>query len=283
MRAAWTVLATCLLLGLAACAPGGEDDTDVFRPDDGRTETDVRPDDAGVESTACSSSAECDDGVACTQDTCLAGRTCGHQALDALCADGDRCDPTTGCTASVCTTNEQCSDGVYCDGDESCIGGRCFDDPAGRDCNDGNVCTDDRCDPTEDRCVHDPIVMEGCDSDAGDGGAPFDPLVHYAGRFWFAPPQSSSCGAATYNIDTITFTRTDAELTVSGPPCTMVQAPPPTDGNFSVTCSQGACGTYTLAGSFSDSNNFTGSWSATFGGMCSSCSPQSADIVGVRR
>jgi hypothetical protein len=172
---------------------------------------------------------------------------------------------------------------VYCDGDEECIGGNCFEGTA-RDCNDGNVCTEDRCDSAEGRCVHDPIVVEGCDTDGGDGGAPFDPLVHYSGSFRLAPTQASACLSASYSVSAVSFTRTDTELSVSGALCTMVQAPPPIDENFSVTCNQGSCATYTLSGSFSDSNHFTGVWTATFpaGGGCGMCTSQNADVFGGR-
>ena len=94
--------------------------------------------------------------------------------------------------------------------------------------------------------------------------------------------QASACGLASYSISSVAFTRTGTELSVSGPPCTMVQAPPPDDANFSVSCNQGACGTYTLTGSFSDSDHFTGTWHATFGGGCAMCSAQTADVFGSR-
>jgi hypothetical protein len=267
---------------LPACSPEADDTADVVRP-----EADVRVDaedgrvEAEAEARECSSSAECDDGVACTQDSCVAGGTCSNQPLDALCDAGQRCVPPTGCTSAVCTRNEDCFDDDFCDGDEECAAGGCYEGPA-RDCNDGNVCTEDRCDDAEDRCVYEPVVLEGCDVDGGDAAAPFDPLVHYNGSFWLAPPQSQACGAVTYSIDTVTFTRSDAELRVSGPPCPgMVQAPPPAGADFAVSCTSG-CATYALSGTFSNSNEFAGRWSATFSG-CPTCSPQDVAVVGARR
>jgi hypothetical protein len=278
MRATVTVLAACLVLEAgAACAPGGGDDTDVSRREDGRVEADVAVD-VDAETAACTSSAECDDHITCTQDTCLAGGVCGHHALDALCAADERCSETEGCVPETCTTDGDCSDGVFCNGDEVCAG-TCFPDPAGRDCNDGNVCTDDRCDTALYRCVHDPLAMEGCESDGGDASVPFDPLVHYSGDFWLAPPQSQACGVS-YSIDTVTFVRSDADLQVWGAPCSMRQAPPPTDASFSVTCTKG-CGTYSLSGTFTDSDNFTGHWTASFSG-CPSCSRQDVGVIGAR-
>jgi hypothetical protein len=272
-----------------ACATTGEED-DAGRPDvdardvDGRADADVGAEvEAEVEARACTSSAECADDFECTQDYCSAAGTCRHEPLDELCADGERCTETAGCVSGRCTRHEDCWDTIYCDGEEQCIGGGCYEgDP--RDCDDGNPCTNDYCDTSGDTCVREPIDGEGCAGDGGgDGAVPFDPERHYSGRFWLSPPQSSACGAATYSIDTVTFTRSVDSLSVSGPPCAMTQAPPPSDENFSVSCVQGACGTYTLSGTFLDSNNFLGHWSASFGSSCSICSPQEADVVGARR
>ena len=168
---------------------------------------------------------------------------------------------------------------MYCNGAEMCVGGDCFTNPDGRDCDDGNVCTDDACDSGLDRCTHTFLPGEGCESDAGDAAGPFDPLLHYAGDFLLAPTQSQACGV-TYSIDSVSFSRSDAELQVWGPPCSMRQAPPPAGADFAVTCSQG-CGTYSLSGTFSDSNNFSGLWTATFAG-CPSCSNQNVAVIGTR-
>ena len=45
----------------------------------------------------------CDDGIACTKDTCSQETGCAHTANDTLCEDDnvctdDTCDPTLGCT-----------------------------------------------------------------------------------------------------------------------------------------------------------------------------------------
>lgn len=287
MRARWmAVLGPAWLVGaVAGCAPG-EDEGDVGRPEaEARVDADVGADadaEAEADVRTCASHAECDDGIACTQDTCRAGGTCGNTPVDGLCPSGQRCSPTVGCTSGTCTTHAECADGVFCDGVERCLGGGCFDGPD-EACDDGSVCTDDRCDAASDRCVHDWVDVEGCEVDGGDVSTPFDPLVHYSGEFWLAPPQTSSCMAATYTIETVRFERTAARLTVRGPPCALVQEPPPDGADFSVTCTQSGCGVYTLAGAFSDANNFAGSWSAVFSGGCGLCSPQYAEVIGVRR
>jgi hypothetical protein len=278
MRAAFTTLATAAILsGSIGCAPGDDAVTDVGRRDDARTE-DAAEVDAAPEA-GCASNAECDDLIECTQDVCRAGGICGHTALDVLCAAGERCSETVGCTAEDCTSDDQCSDGVFCNGVELCVGGACFANPDGRDCSDGNVCTDDRCDADLDRCVHDFVPGEGCESDAADGAGPFDPLVHYAGDFLLAPTQSQACGV-TYSIDSVSFSRSDTELQVFGPPCALRQAPPPSGAEFAVSCTQG-CGTYSLSGTFSDSDNFAGRWTASFSG-CPSCSNQDVAVIGTR-
>jgi hypothetical protein len=77
----------------------------------------------------CQTSAECDDTVACTDDSCDGGR-CRHTLVHAPCDDGDACNGTE-----------------LCDPAHGCVGGTpvvCTDD--------GNVCTDDVCDPATGRC-----------------------------------------------------------------------------------------------------------------------------------
>jgi hypothetical protein len=281
MRSAMTALAAaCVAAAAFACAPGEEDSQSDVRSDvrDARDDGDV-PVEAEAEAAACTTVAQCDDGIACTTDLCRADGTCSHTADNSLCGAGELCSLTEGCTTG-CITSADCSNGVFCDGEEECLAGDCF---AGTvpDCADGDVCTEDRCDAAEDHCVHERIVMEGCDSDAGDAGVPFDPLVHYSGTFLFAPSQSQACPAMTYSVENLTFARTDTELTVSGPPCAMVQAPPPSGADFAVLCTNGCGGSFSLTGTFSDSNNFAGHWTATFP-SCPSCSGQSADVVGVR-
>ncbi|GAB4196906.1 MAG: hypothetical protein OHK0013_04540 [Sandaracinaceae bacterium] len=99
----------------------------------------------------CTSSAECDDGFACTVDSCSASRTCEHQAVDALCTDPTRptCDPAMGCVAgtSRCRSNPDCDDGVACTVDVCAAGGTCMRTPVNSMCNTaaGEVCTSTGC------------------------------------------------------------------------------------------------------------------------------------------
>lgn len=100
----------------------------------------------------------CDDSVACTSDSCVAG-SCTHEANDAACSDGERCNPVLGCVPTHCSSDPECSDGLYCNGAERCDaaapGTGCT---AGTPiaCNDGAACTVDACDEDMDRCVSTP-------------------------------------------------------------------------------------------------------------------------------
>lgn len=92
----------------------------------------------------------CDDGVACTADSCQEG-SCVHTPDNNLCEGGARCTPM-GCVTERCTTDAQCDDGNACNGVERCS-------PAGGDpvtgcapgtpleCDDGIACTRDFCNP----------------------------------------------------------------------------------------------------------------------------------------
>ncbi len=103
---------------------------------------------ATLECESVANNASCDDGNACTtNDACSDGQCEGGPQL--VCNDGnvcttDDCNAATGCTTTpnaaacndrnACTTNDTCSDG-------QCLGG------APLDCNDGKVCTMDSCNP----------------------------------------------------------------------------------------------------------------------------------------
>ena len=57
----------------------------------------------------------CDDGDACTDDACLPGSGCLHEAIPGPCDDGDVCTTGDACTASGCVgTKAPCDDGDPC-------------------------------------------------------------------------------------------------------------------------------------------------------------------------
>jgi cysteine-rich repeat protein len=146
----------------------------------------------------CVTTADCDDGDACTVEQCVAG-TCVVAPIrdcctvDRDCDDRDPCTPDrcvasrceSGPPAAGCCTEEtaptRCADGNPCTAD-FCIGGvcrhaqpvaGCCRDDAG--CDDGSPCTLDKCDPLLHVCLHvrDPEASVTCcdvhwDCDDGD-------------------------------------------------------------------------------------------------------------------
>ncbi len=122
----------------------------------------------------------CDDGLACTVDSCDAKIGCVHAAADAppcddgnVCTQGDACafgkcvgaakscDDGNPCTQDACTPSTDClytplvapcEDGNACTVGDTCTGGKCA--PGGVvDCADSNVCTTDTCDAVN-GCLH---------------------------------------------------------------------------------------------------------------------------------
>ncbi|HEY2775737.1 MAG TPA: hypothetical protein VGK20_16975 [Candidatus Binatia bacterium] len=98
----------------------------------------------------------CDDGVACTVDTCSASG-CSHRPDNSLCDDGKFCDgaetcsPTAGCRSG---TPPNCADTIACTIDTcSEANKRCEHTPNDSLCMDTDICTDDHCDPAH-GCVH---------------------------------------------------------------------------------------------------------------------------------
>ncbi len=126
---------------------------------------------------SCLVDADCDDGIACTIDTCdPAVHGCVHTPDDTLCDDGarcttDACDPTAGCSHSpipgCCQIDADCRNTNACDGEETCRtcdgcflynwpccargpngGSKCVagtPPPPGTPCSTGNLCTLDSC------------------------------------------------------------------------------------------------------------------------------------------
>jgi len=99
--------------------------------------------------SSCTSGVECDDGDACTIDTCVAG-TCSHapEANGTVCDDGNVCTTPDTCTDGVCggtmnpnccQTAAECDDGDGCTID-TCVGNVCSNSVA----PDGTACTPTR-------------------------------------------------------------------------------------------------------------------------------------------
>ncbi|MFZ4577536.1 MAG: hypothetical protein ACOYOB_03985 [Myxococcota bacterium] len=101
-----------------------------------------------VTSGCCGGVSDCDDGDACTLDTCAADTdgvpVCGHQAVSGCCSVPADCDDGLACTVDLC----------------SGPGGTCAHSPkpsccAGvKDCDDGDACTLDNCPIVGGVCEH---------------------------------------------------------------------------------------------------------------------------------
>ena len=111
--------------------------------------------DTGCETSPCSSHDECDDGVACTRDTCVIGGCCEHVPDDDECEPGQTCDPEAGCVDSECDEDADCDDGLDCTNDTCLFDHTCENAdtcPEGQHCeatgcveNAGDCSTDEDC------------------------------------------------------------------------------------------------------------------------------------------
>ena len=102
---------------------------------------------------------DCNDGNACTIDSCDTVLGCIHTPVD--CNDNnlctiDACDPTRGCVYTVI----DCNDGNACTEDWCDPPTGCKHTPI--NCDDGNPCTTNECDPAV-GCVHNPISCDDGD------------------------------------------------------------------------------------------------------------------------
>jgi hypothetical protein len=118
------------------------------------------------QSAVCSAGAslDCDDGNACSTDTCNAGSGCAHTVNPAgtPCSDGNACNGAETCAGGVCVAGSAlpdgvpCSDGDMCDGLETCRASACIEGTA-LSCDDGNPNTVDACSPST-GCQNDVLI-----------------------------------------------------------------------------------------------------------------------------
>ena len=155
-------------------------------------------DDLGACPTGCLlNGALCDDGNACTSDSCGANGECQH--IPVSCDDGnactiDRCDPQTGCF-SVANDGAACDDQNDCTRNDACVGTACRGTAiagccaTSADCEDGNACTVDSClggscaSEPRDCAVADRCLAGFCTADGDCGTAPVsgDPDCNFCG------------------------------------------------------------------------------------------------------
>lgn len=99
----------------------------------------------------CMDSDDCDDGFACTVDTCGAGNVCSYTGVDARCTDPmlPVCEVGRGCVEGEmrCTTAAQCNDSVACTLDSCLASGMCENRPVDSMCDvaAGERCTETGC------------------------------------------------------------------------------------------------------------------------------------------
>lgn len=275
-----------VFLMVVACSPSNQNnstdgDSDADRDGDQRGDSD---DDADSPLT-CTESSQCDDEIDCTQDLCAVGGVCRNEPLDDLCPADHRCVRGQGCLDIECEGPEDCDDGIFCTGVERCISQTCYPAEFERDCNDGDDCTNDYCNIATDRCVNEVLPDCSSDADVDSDSSPteFDPEVHYSGNFRIFPVLSSSCGAATFNISTVSMSSTASELVITADAFPLSESPRPSDENFSTAYTQTNCGNYQLTGTFLSSDDFSGIWTASFFGGCGMCANQNTEVTGVRQ
>ncbi len=137
-RVGWLCLALTVACGSRTALFGAATGDDLESGDggprgDGGRLTDAGPDANIIVETdaACATARECDDGIACTLDTCQEGR-CFRELVDAV-----------------------CDDGIFCNGVERCdVAAACV--PRPQACDDGIACSLDACDEATRACRHDP-------------------------------------------------------------------------------------------------------------------------------
>lgn len=163
--------------GVCQCPPGIEGDDCTREPDEAE----------------CSKAEHCDDGIGCTEDSCVQGN-CQHTVVPARCASNEVCDlRKQGCVAGKacakdgdcadsdpCTTKERCDPPTrvclwdLLDGDGDGVPPRVC---GGQDCNDAQRLTfpgaPELCDGTDNSCdglVDTPLATTACASDQSCSG-----------------------------------------------------------------------------------------------------------------
>ena len=92
----------------------------------------------------CARTADCDDSVACTRDTCLVDGTCRNTPQDSECPSGQTCR-ATGCgtgmtTPGTCRMSSDCDDRLECTEDTCSASGQCVNVAQNARCGAGRVC-----------------------------------------------------------------------------------------------------------------------------------------------
>jgi len=242
--------------------------------------------------TRCTSSAECNDSVGCTVDTCGASGMCAHTPVDSMCdvAAGERCTETGCFAAMTCDDEEDCQDGNFCNGRERCLPELgCQPAIMAPRCDDMDACTVDTCEPAT-GCVY------TCDSTMAScmcmGG------IECTGRFMLSENLYNACipDAEGNNQVDYDFQIVDVAIVAGQALVTPVAPGRAHFGTLSdatascprltavATVPGGTTERYTLDVTYSDSNRFEGTFNANLGGFGGllGCMEGSIPVTGTR-
>jgi hypothetical protein len=306
---------------LCACSPARPP---ILPPPDAAT-LDASPDvsappiDGGER---CARQQDCDDGIPCTEESCVVGGVCERVPNDRLCPMGQRCFPGRGCAAgNSCTRNEDCEDRVPCTRDVCGAGGVCQnvrDDsrcpvgeqcsltlgcvPPGRcgadaDCDDGRYCNGpERCMGgtcglgTPPNCADmDPCTGDVCNEMTRScDHVMLNPCggTVTPGTYTLSPTPNYSCGAGSLDVRQVTLESSPSGVVVRGFPVELRGAPA-SMGMFSVRgeSSIGGCQwAFAMSGTFVMGNQFRGTWTVMFNFCDASqrCFSQFREVTGTR-
>ncbi|MBL8678705.1 MAG: hypothetical protein JNK05_06050 [Myxococcales bacterium] len=310
----------CFALALAACGP---DRTMILVPTDSGV-MDVAQDSPAppADGGRCTRQEDCNDNIACTEETCVVGGVCERIANDRMCPMGQRCFLGRGCASgSSCTRNEDCDDRVACTRDVcgaggvcqnirddsrcpagdrcsytlNCVApGRCGTDPDcddGRFCNGPERCTGGMCGAgtapncaDSDMCTADLCneAMRMCEHVTRN---PCGGVVS-PGTYTLAPAPSYTCGAGSLNVSQVMLESSASGVVVRGFPVEL-RGSPPTDGQFTARgeTSIGGCQwVFALSGTFLMASEFRGTWTVMFNFCDASrmCFSQFREVTGTR-
>lgn len=218
---------------------------------------------SGTTPGTCRTDADCRDTFDCTVDTCGADGRCSYTAQNSRCTTGQVCRVGMGCISErTCSSDADCNDMRRCNGVERCVEFGCVAGTAAS-CDDMDACTVDTCNETGTMCSH--AMNPSC---MGSGSP-------RSGRYTVTPGVMYHCEIPAFGMEVlrfdlsfVQFTATTSGITIVGGP-TMMTGGPVTGGMFSASGTvAGDCNeVYTLAGRFTDSTHFTGTFSMMFTGI----------------
>jgi hypothetical protein len=232
----------------------------------------------GMMTGTCRTEADCRDTFDCTIDSCGADGRCSYSAMNSRCTTGQVCRVGMGCiTERTCSSDAECDDMMRCNGTERCVEFGCVAGTA-PNCDDMNACTVDTCNQTGTMCTHamNPTCMG---------------MVR-SGIFNVATPSMYMCAGAQVNVSftRFLFSVSGSNLTVTPSPMGPAMMGTIAGSMFNVRFQNGTpslftCAEiYSLTGTFTDSNHFTGTYTMTFlpAEICglAGCTPQSFSVVG---